>query len=359
MVYTLQYCKKEIPNRLSVRKLKVIVKEIFKEDEGKGIVRLDPEIIERLNLKIGDAIEIAHSTISNKTAALVYSGVKEDRKTNIIRMDKFSRRNLNVALDDLVKIGKIEDELAEDITFMGLIKPAKLKISQQLTRKLENRVFTMHDTLSINALGHRVDLIIVDYTPKADAVRIYLDTNIIIKEKSYKQLMETEFPSLEGDIIALNIINKRLDFINKLKTIIDEGLNGYDLLIEIENFNYQNEHEMYFPGQEILKEIGKNSLKEYIEKKGKKINFISSLENTLNGIKKNLDYLEYKIEKVKGFKTNLLETVQPISKQLIEKITVLKNKLKKQVKELSKTVKEKLVPKKEEKKAEIEIEELY
>jgi len=39
-----------------VRKLKVIVKEIFKEDEGKGIVRLDPEVIESLNLKMGSGV---------------------------------------------------------------------------------------------------------------------------------------------------------------------------------------------------------------------------------------------------------------------------------------------------------------
>ena len=162
-----------------MRKLRVIVKEIFKEDEGKGIVRLDPEVMESLNLKMGDAIEIAHSTISNKTAALVFPGIKDDRKTNIIRMDKFSIRNLNVELDDLVKVNKIKDEFAEDITFMGLIKPAKLKTSQQLTRKLENRVFTMNDVLSINAFGRKIELIIVDYTPKADAVRIYLDTKII------------------------------------------------------------------------------------------------------------------------------------------------------------------------------------
>ena len=39
---------------------RVRIKDAFKEDAGRGIIRIDPEIINRLNLKSGDIIEIDH-----------------------------------------------------------------------------------------------------------------------------------------------------------------------------------------------------------------------------------------------------------------------------------------------------------
>ena len=39
---------------------KVRIKDAFKEDAGRGIVRIDPEVIEELKLRTGDVIEITH-----------------------------------------------------------------------------------------------------------------------------------------------------------------------------------------------------------------------------------------------------------------------------------------------------------
>ena len=171
---------------------KLRVKDAFKEDAGRGIVRIDPEIEAKLNLRTGDVIEITHATVNKKTAALLYPGRREDKGTNIIRIDPSLRRNINASLDDIVQIRKIDAALATRVTFAGLEETVIIRNSQQLARKLENRVITKGDILSFYAMGRRVDLVVVEYNPKAEAVRIHLDTKVILSEKSHKEIIELE-----------------------------------------------------------------------------------------------------------------------------------------------------------------------
>ncbi|TFG23079.1 MAG: AAA family ATPase [Promethearchaeota archaeon] len=171
---------------------KLRVKDAFKEDAGRGIVRIDPDLTAELNIKTGDVIEISHPTTNLKTAALLYPGRLEDKGAGIIRIDQSLRRNLGASLDDIVEIRKIEAALASKITFAGLKEAVILRNPQQLARKLENRVITKDDLISFYAYARRVDLVVVDFHPKADAVRIHLDTKVVFSEKSHMELIELE-----------------------------------------------------------------------------------------------------------------------------------------------------------------------
>ncbi|KKN33433.1 hypothetical protein LCGC14_0803650, partial [marine sediment metagenome] len=62
---------------------------------------------------------------------------------------------------------------------------------------LENRIITKGDVLSFNAIGKRIDFVIIDYFPKADAVRIHLGTRIIISEKTYREI-ENELKKIDN-----------------------------------------------------------------------------------------------------------------------------------------------------------------
>ena len=64
------------------RKLKV--KDALKRDAGRGIIRIDPDIVAELNLRTGDIIEITLIT-NKKTAALLYPGRREDQGKEIIQ----------------------------------------------------------------------------------------------------------------------------------------------------------------------------------------------------------------------------------------------------------------------------------
>jgi transitional endoplasmic reticulum ATPase len=171
---------------------KLRVKDAFKEDAGKGRVRIDPGVVSELGLRNGDVIEITHPGTNMKTAGLLYPGRQEDKDSGIIRLEPSLRRNLGAALDDIVSIRKIVAELAQKITFAGLKQVVLAKDAQQLSTTLENRVVTKNDIISFYNWSGRVDLIVVDFSPRVDAVQIHVDTEIIMSEKSHKEIIELE-----------------------------------------------------------------------------------------------------------------------------------------------------------------------
>ena len=184
------------------KKIKLRIKDAFKEDAGKGIIRLDPNIISKFGFKVNDVLEISHPNSNKKTAALLSPGRIEDKETNIIRMDPSERRNINASIDDYVEIRKITSSPAESITFAGLHEAFLIRDTQQLAIKLEKRIITKGDSLSFYAMGRRIDLVIVDYNPESDAVRITLDTEIKLTDKKVEDFLDTENAKVEYEAVS-------------------------------------------------------------------------------------------------------------------------------------------------------------
>lgn len=207
---------------------KVKIKDAYKIDAGRGRIRIDPDLIKELNLRTGDVIKIIHPIAGRKTAALLYPGKEEDKGSDSIRIDSSLRRNLNASLDDIVEIRKIEASLAERITFAGLEESIILRTPQQITQILENRVVTKGDILSFNAMGRRIDFVVIDYYPKAEAVRIHLDTKITISEKTHK-----EFEELERRKVTYEDIGGLEEEIQKIREMIELPLRHPELFKRI------------------------------------------------------------------------------------------------------------------------------
>ena len=196
------------------------IKDAFKEDAGRGIVRLDPDIISKMNLKVGDVIRISHPFVNKITVAILSSGRIEDKGKQIIRMDPSLRRNLSASIDDLMEIKKIDADFAETITFTGLNYSLIPRDPQALARKLEKRVVTMGDCLSFYAMGHRIDLVVVNYTPKTEAVKINLNTKIAFTEKS-QDFVEVKKTRVKYE--GISAIEKKLQKIREKVTYEDIG----------------------------------------------------------------------------------------------------------------------------------------
>ena len=195
---------------------KVRIKDAYKGDAGRGRIRIDPLLIKEMNLKTGDVIEIAYPIVGKKTAALLYPGKDEDKGSNAVRIDSSLRRNLNASIDDMVEIRRIEASLADRITFAGVNESVIIRESKRLVRMLENRVITKGDILSFNSMGRRIDFIVIDYAPRADAVRIHLETKITISEKSHKEIEE-----LEGRRVTYEDIGGLEEEIQKIREMIE------------------------------------------------------------------------------------------------------------------------------------------
>ncbi|MFX1467257.1 MAG: AAA family ATPase, partial [Promethearchaeota archaeon] len=204
----------------TIPEYKLRIKDAFKEDAGRGIVRIDPNILNKLNLKVGDTIRISHPFVKKITVALLSSGRNEDKGKQIIRMDPSLRRNLAASIDDLVEIKKINADFAENIIFTGLNNSLIPRDPQALARKLEKRVVTFGDSLSFYAMGHRIDLVVVNYLPKTEAVKINLNTKISFTETSQDYIeVKKKVVKYEG----ISDIEKKLQKISERVTYEDIG----------------------------------------------------------------------------------------------------------------------------------------
>ena len=101
------------------------VNQAYPSDSGRGIARLDPDAMMKLQISPGDVIEIEGK---RKTVAKVWRSPKRDWGKNIIRIDHFTRENAGVGVGDVVRIRKTNYESAKVV----VLAP---------TKKIEMRVY--------------------------------------------------------------------------------------------------------------------------------------------------------------------------------------------------------------------------
>jgi transitional endoplasmic reticulum ATPase len=156
------------------------VAEARSRDVGRGIARIDPEIVEKLGLTPGDVVEISGK---RKTVAICWPGYGEDAGKGIIRVDGYTRNNAGVSIDEKVTVRKIEAKKASKIT-LAPTEPLRIEGAEDyLAQLLEGRVVTRGDRIPIGIMGRKVDLVVASVQPPAPAVIITADTQIVIGEK--------------------------------------------------------------------------------------------------------------------------------------------------------------------------------
>jgi transitional endoplasmic reticulum ATPase len=168
-----------------MKEVELRVAEAKSADVGRGIARIDPEIISKLELTTGDAVAIEGK---RTTAALCWPGYPEDRGLNIIRVDGSVRKNAGVGIGDKVKIRKIEVKPATSIR-LAPTEPLRIVGGEEyLQELLENRVVTKGDTIEINIMGRKIGLVVTNIQPATKAAIITYSTDIKLSEKPEKTL---------------------------------------------------------------------------------------------------------------------------------------------------------------------------
>ncbi len=157
------------------------VAEARSTDVGRGLARIDPAVKEKLGLQSGDIILV----IGNKqTAAKVWAGDEKDRNTGVIRIDGPTRRNAGVKIDEKVGIEKVEAKTAKKVTFAPT-EPIRLMGGEDYLRKqaLRDRPVSKRDSITLNVMGKKIELIVKSFSPSSKAVIIRPSTEVIISEK--------------------------------------------------------------------------------------------------------------------------------------------------------------------------------
>lgn len=159
------------------------VAEAEQRDVGRKIARVDPDIAEALNIVSGDALEL--SSIGRKTTVLSWPAKESDRGKGLIRMDGFIRNRLDVGINDLVEIKVVESKIAKDITFAPTEPLRIMGAEEYLTEYLNGTLMTKGDTVPISVMGRRIDLVVISTHPSGPVI-INDTTEIVVSEESSK-----------------------------------------------------------------------------------------------------------------------------------------------------------------------------
>ena len=156
------------------------VAELKPGEAGRGVARVDPELMNILDLKVGDIVQIDGS---KKTVVKVLRGGPEDANRGIIRIDGSTRRNAGTGIDERVGIKKVTAKNAEKITFSPT-EQLRLQGGEDYIRQvMEGRAFAKGDTITLSVMGNKIDLVVTSFTPSAEAVMMTSSTAVKINDK--------------------------------------------------------------------------------------------------------------------------------------------------------------------------------
>ncbi|HDP97480.1 MAG TPA: AAA family ATPase [Euryarchaeota archaeon] len=156
------------------------------QDDGKGVARMDPELMKILQLEDGDYVVVEGV---KKTVAVLRTGYAEDENRGIIRIDSITRRNAGVGLDEKVSVRKITPRSAKRIS-LAPTQPLKIMGGEEyLKGALQNRVFTKGDFIEVNVMGRKFDLVVQGFQPPAEGVVVSPQTEFKLSEKPVKEEM--------------------------------------------------------------------------------------------------------------------------------------------------------------------------
>ena len=200
------------------------VAEARARDANRGIIRIDTRVMRELSLTSGDVVEI---TGTKKTVALVWPGYDEDSGKGLIRMDGYTRNNAGVSIDDQVTVKRITVKLAERVV-LGFTEPVQVMgIESYLYEFLQGRVLTRGDSIPLNIMGTRVELVVTEVQPPAQALLVGEGTEISISEKVAKETPKGLQRVTYEDIGGLR------DEIQKVREIIELPLRHPELFVRL------------------------------------------------------------------------------------------------------------------------------
>ncbi|MFW9777540.1 MAG: CDC48 family AAA ATPase [Candidatus Heimdallarchaeota archaeon] len=175
------------------------VREASAKDVGRGIIRIDPNIADQLDISAGDAIQIIGK---RRTAAKYMPGYPQDRNTGIIKIDGATRRNAGVGIDDTVSIQPVEAKDAVRIEFAPVQNLRIQGGESHLQHLLLGRVLTKGDFIEIPVYNQRIILVVSKINPNADAVIMQPTTRIAISLTPVKDVKQDTFQRIRYEDIG-------------------------------------------------------------------------------------------------------------------------------------------------------------
>lgn len=186
--------------------VKLKVAEAFRNDVGRGIIRVDSSVMEELSLSSGDVIEVMGK---RTTVAIVWRGHPQDEGLGLVRMDGFTRYNCGAKLGDRVILKKEAAREAESVEFAPT---ENIKISgnfdQYLKHRLVGRVLLEGDRIVVGVLGSSIPFVVTKTKPVGvvgitEYTHVAVKMKPVVSEKKMPKITYEDIGGLENEILRI------------------------------------------------------------------------------------------------------------------------------------------------------------
>lgn len=145
------------------------VAELSPKDAGRGLVRIDPVTMEKLQVSTGEIVEIWGKRV---TAARVLPTFAEHRGKGILQADRTVRENSRLRLGDKVELKKAESKPASVVVLTANKQvPEWARLDRNLSRLLEGLPVVAGDRVRVSSMGaYRQEFQVLETSPQGAAV---------------------------------------------------------------------------------------------------------------------------------------------------------------------------------------------
>lgn len=164
---------------------KLKVNEAIQNDVGRGIIRLDSGIREKLGLTSGDIVKIKGK---KDTAGIVWQSYPEDEGLSIARMDGIMRQNGGVSIGDSITVEKTEPKPARKIVLAPLQRVRfSPGFSSYIQKRLIGRPVSKREKMLVGVFGASVVMVVTNTSP-GGIVQVTRETQLELKTEPVKEI---------------------------------------------------------------------------------------------------------------------------------------------------------------------------
>ncbi|MDF1557920.1 MAG: CDC48 family AAA ATPase [ANME-2 cluster archaeon] len=214
------------------------VEKAYPLDNGKGIARIDPTTVQKLQISVGDVVLLEGK---KSTAARVWRAERQDWGKNTIRIDGTTRQNAGVGLGDRLTIAKIEPKAAEKVV-LAPAEGEKIKLGGEannlVKRQIVKRPVVKGDIIPIlsSASQSIIGQVNIGQTIHLIAVEVEPEGVVVIKENTVIDIMDKPadgYDTLVGTGISYEDLGGLGDQIQRLREMIELPLKHPEVFIKL------------------------------------------------------------------------------------------------------------------------------
>lgn len=153
------------------------------KDQGRGIVRLNSDVRQHLDIRSGDYVLLKGN---KETVAVCWPSLKEDEVLDMVRMDGLIRNNAGVRLGELVEISKTNVPEANRVV-LAPSQPVRFQpgFENYIKQQILNKPITRGDIILIASIGQGLQFTATTISP-AKHVRVTPSTTVEVLTKPTK-----------------------------------------------------------------------------------------------------------------------------------------------------------------------------